>query len=109
MSVTEELSQRARLVLAAVIAGYITTAEPVGSRTISKLTDLTVSPAMLAAEFDLQPDPGDSDERSAGEPGEAAEDFVAAAGSQVEDAPVAEQAGSDGEHPGEQDADPANK
>lgn len=43
----EELSQRARLVLSAVIANYITTAEPVGSRTISKLTGMSVSPATI--------------------------------------------------------------
>ncbi len=43
----EELSQRAKLILSAVIANYIATAEPVGSRTISKLTGIAVSPATI--------------------------------------------------------------
>ncbi len=42
-----ELSQRAKQVLAAVIANYITTAEPVGSRTISKQGGVGVSPATI--------------------------------------------------------------
>lgn len=44
---TKDLSQRARLVLAAVISNYITTAEPVGSRTVSKLKQIDVSPATV--------------------------------------------------------------
>ena len=44
---TEALSQRARQVLAAVIANYVRTAEPVGSRTISKLENIHVSPATV--------------------------------------------------------------
>ncbi|MFH1033124.1 MAG: heat-inducible transcriptional repressor HrcA [Pseudomonadota bacterium] len=44
---SEELSQRAKLILSAVIANYIATAEPVGSRTISKLTGIEVSPATI--------------------------------------------------------------
>jgi heat-inducible transcriptional repressor len=45
--VAEELSQRAKLILSAVIANYIATAEPVGSRTISRLTGIAVSPATI--------------------------------------------------------------
>lgn len=44
---TQELSQRARLVLAAVISNYIASAEPVGSRTISRLRHIDVSPATV--------------------------------------------------------------
>ncbi len=47
MPVAEELSQRAKKILAAVIANYITTAEPVGSRTISKQGAVGVSPATI--------------------------------------------------------------
>ncbi|RJX33912.1 MAG: heat-inducible transcription repressor HrcA [Desulfarculus sp.] len=43
----EELSQRAKLILASVVAQYITTAEPVGSRTISKQENIDVSPATI--------------------------------------------------------------
>ncbi len=67
------------------------------------------SDPVLTAEVDLAPDPGDAEERPASEPGEGTEDSGAAAGSQVEDASAAAQAGTDGEQPGEQDADPANK
>jgi heat-inducible transcriptional repressor len=45
--VTEELSQRAQTILAAVVSGYVTTAEPVGSRTISKLPHIDLSPATI--------------------------------------------------------------
>jgi len=45
--VSAELSQRAKQVLAAVIANYITTAEPVGSRTISRQGGVGVSPATV--------------------------------------------------------------
>lgn len=44
---TIELSNRAQSILAAVIAHYIVTAGPVGSRTIAKKTDLKVSPATI--------------------------------------------------------------
>ena len=44
---TEALSQRARQILAAVISNYVRTAEPVGSRTISKLEAIHVSPATV--------------------------------------------------------------
>ncbi len=43
----EELSQRARRILAAVISGYIKTAEPVGSRTISRVEGIELSPATV--------------------------------------------------------------
>jgi heat-inducible transcriptional repressor len=45
--VSDDLSQRAKLVLASVVAKYIATAEPVGSRTISKLDSVEVSPATI--------------------------------------------------------------
>ena len=44
---TQELSERARLVLASVVANYVTTAEPVGSRTVSKQKDVDFSPATV--------------------------------------------------------------
>ncbi|MCF8066536.1 MAG: heat-inducible transcriptional repressor HrcA [Desulfarculaceae bacterium] len=44
---TQELSERARLVLASVVANYITTAEPVGSRTVSKQKEVDFSPATV--------------------------------------------------------------
>ncbi|MCF8043929.1 MAG: heat-inducible transcriptional repressor HrcA [Desulfarculaceae bacterium] len=47
MGVTQELSERARLVLASVVANYITTAEPVGSRTVSKQKEVDFSPATV--------------------------------------------------------------
>lgn len=43
----DELSQRAKLILASVVAQYIATAEPVGSRTISKQENIDVSPATI--------------------------------------------------------------
>jgi heat-inducible transcriptional repressor len=45
--VAEELSQRSRLVLASVVANYIATAEPVGSRTISKQRNVDFSAATI--------------------------------------------------------------
>ncbi len=41
------LSEREKLILSAVIATYISDAEPVGSRTISKLKSVNVSPATI--------------------------------------------------------------
>lgn len=43
----EELSQRAKLILSAVIAHYIATAEPVGSRTVSEIRSVKLSPATI--------------------------------------------------------------
>ena len=43
----EQLSQRERLILQAVVHAYITTAEPVGSRAIVRRFDLDVSPATV--------------------------------------------------------------
>jgi heat-inducible transcriptional repressor len=45
--VVEKFSQRAKLILSAMIAHYIATAEPVGSRTISKLKSVKLSPASI--------------------------------------------------------------
>ncbi len=44
---SDDLSQRAKLVLASVVARYISTAEPVGSRTVSKQDNVEVSPATI--------------------------------------------------------------
>ena len=41
------VSERMRLVLKYIIEDYITTAEPVGSRTISKTSNLHLSPATI--------------------------------------------------------------
>lgn len=43
----EELSQRAKLILASVVAHFIATAEPVGSRTVAKESRVAVSPATV--------------------------------------------------------------
>jgi len=45
--VAQQLSERARQVLAGVISNYVTTAEPVGSRTISKMDGFAISPATI--------------------------------------------------------------
>lgn len=47
MTRVEELSKRERRVLEAVIQTYVQTAEPAGSRTVSKLFGLGVSPATI--------------------------------------------------------------
>ncbi|MEL6185047.1 MAG: heat-inducible transcriptional repressor HrcA [Myxococcota bacterium] len=47
MSTSLELSDRQREVLTAIIEAFIATAEPVGSRTLSKRSALTVSPATI--------------------------------------------------------------
>ncbi|ADK85429.1 heat-inducible transcription repressor HrcA [Desulfarculus baarsii DSM 2075] len=44
---TKELSDRSKLILAAVVANYIATAEPVGSRTISRQDYVDLSPATV--------------------------------------------------------------
>lgn len=46
-----DLDERKKKILSAVIEHYIRTAEPVGSRTISKLDDLGVSPATIRNEM----------------------------------------------------------
>ena len=46
-----ELDERKRKILAAVIKNYLDTGEPVGSRTISKYTDLSLSPATIRNEM----------------------------------------------------------
>jgi heat-inducible transcriptional repressor len=45
--VTQDLTQRAQSILAAVIANYIKTAEPVGSKTVARRDDIEVSPATI--------------------------------------------------------------
>jgi N utilization substance protein A len=67
------------------------------------------SDPLLSAEFEVRPDAVVSDEKAAGETVEEAESSGAAAGSQAEDVPGVDQAGTDGGQPGEPDADPANK
>ena len=47
MSREEGLSERESLILQAVVQGYITTADPVGSRTIVKRFGLDLSPATV--------------------------------------------------------------
>ncbi|MFK7693512.1 heat-inducible transcriptional repressor HrcA [Paenibacillus sp. HJGM_3] len=45
------LSERQRLILSAIVDDYIRSAEPVGSRTISKRTDVSFSPATIRNEM----------------------------------------------------------
>ena len=47
----EGLSDRKRKILKAIIKTYMETGEPVGSRTISKYTDLNVSSATIRNEM----------------------------------------------------------
>ena len=47
----EELSERKLKILHAVIQNYLETGEPVGSRTISKYTDLNLSSATIRNEI----------------------------------------------------------
>ena len=47
----EELDSRKRMILRAIIEDYIMTAEPVGSRTLSKSHDLALSPATIRNEM----------------------------------------------------------
>ena len=42
-----EMNERKMKILKAVIQNYLDTGEPVGSRTISKYTDLQLSPATI--------------------------------------------------------------
>ena len=44
---TQDISQRAQQILSAVVAGYIRTAEPVGSRAISRLPQINISAATI--------------------------------------------------------------
>ena len=46
-----ELSERKRRILGAIIESYIETAEPVGSRTIAKLSDMNISSATIRNEM----------------------------------------------------------
>ena len=46
-----ELDQRKKIILKAVIRNYLETGEPVGSRTISKYTDLNLSSATIRNEM----------------------------------------------------------
>ena len=48
---TVELSERKRRILGAIIESYIETAEPVGSRTIAKLADMSISSATIRNEM----------------------------------------------------------
>lgn len=45
------LSDRQKFILQAVIDDYVRSAEPVGSRTISKRSDVTFSPATIRNEM----------------------------------------------------------
>jgi len=46
-----ELDERKKIILKAVIRNYLETGEPVGSRTISKYTDLNLSSATIRNEM----------------------------------------------------------
>ncbi len=46
-----DLSERKLRILQAIISDFITTAEPVGSRTLSKKFDLGISPATIRNEM----------------------------------------------------------
>ena len=46
-----ELDERKLKILQAIIRNYLDTGEPVGSRTISKYTDLNLSPATIRNEM----------------------------------------------------------
>ncbi|MCZ6748234.1 MAG: hypothetical protein O7D96_02995, partial [SAR324 cluster bacterium] len=43
----EELDERVKEILSAVVANYIRTAEPVGSRALSKVLEVSLSPATI--------------------------------------------------------------
>ena len=45
-----ELTERKLKILQAIITDYVTSAEPVGSRTLSKKFDLGISPATIRNE-----------------------------------------------------------
>ena len=51
MAVYEELSERKLTILKAIIQNYLETGEPVGSRTLSKYTDLNLSSATIRNEM----------------------------------------------------------
>ena len=51
MSVEAELSERKLTILKAIIQNYLETGEPVGSRTLSKYTDLKLSSATIRNEM----------------------------------------------------------
>ena len=54
----QELDDRKKKILKAIIKTYMETGEPVGSRTISKFADLNVSSATIRNEMsDLSPTP----------------------------------------------------
>ena len=51
MDMIQELSERKQKILHAIIKNYLETGEPVGSRTISKYTDLNLSSATIRNEM----------------------------------------------------------
>src|SRR5699024_12710809 len=51
MQLGNELDERKRIILKAIIQTYLETGEPVGSRTISKYTDLNLSSATIRNEM----------------------------------------------------------
>ena len=51
MELVTELDERKRKILKAIIQTYLETGEPVGSRTISKYTDLNLSSATIRNEM----------------------------------------------------------
>ena len=51
MEAIQELNERKTKILHAIIKNYLDTGEPVGSRTISKYTDLNLSSATILNEM----------------------------------------------------------
>ena len=51
MKEISELTERQRLLLKSIIKTYLDSGEPVGSRTLSKLSDVSVSPATIRNEM----------------------------------------------------------
>ena len=51
MEAIQELSERKTKILLAIIKNYLETGEPVGSRTISKITDLNLCSATIRNEM----------------------------------------------------------
>ena len=62
MSVEAELSERKLTILKAIIQNYLETGEPVGSRTLSKYTDLKLSSATIRNEMADLEDLGDGEQ-----------------------------------------------
>ena len=51
LDINDTLDERKEVILKAIISNYLETGEPVGSRTISKYTDLNLSSATIRNEM----------------------------------------------------------